>query len=163
MNSKLFRSKPCCCFIAIISTQHFEIYRLTRHKEVSYFVISFCERIEDPSTASVELCVGQIVVILQASEAVGPQTNLLNLGAIEPRVSLDPGGRHKGGDDEDHTDNSDRKSCVTRQCSLPLHIGVREQVVRDPHLRTVEEKRPAAHISTIVLAAKMAEDRCDLY
>merc|ERR1712209_183154 len=96
-----------------------------RHKEVSYFVVSFCERIEDPSTASVELCVGQIVVILQASEAVGPQTDLLNLGPIEPRVSLNPGRRHKGGDDEDHTDNSDRKSCVTCQRSLPLHIGVR--------------------------------------
>ena len=94
---------------------------------------------------------------------MGPQTDLLNLGPIEPRVSLNPGRRHKGGDDEDNTDNSDRKSCVTRQRSLPVHIGVREQVVRDPHLGTVEEKRPAAHISTIVLAAKMAEDRCDLY
>ena len=114
--------------------------RLTGNEEISDFVISLGERIEDPSTAGIKLSVCQVVVVLQAAEAMGPQAHLLHLGPIKPWVALNPRWSHKSSDDEDNADDADCQGSVTRQRPLPVHVGVREQVVCDPHLGIVSEK-----------------------
>jgi len=107
-----------------------------RRKEVqgvSNLAIALCEWIEYPPTSGVKLSVCQVVVILEAPEAMSPQPNLLHLGPIEPWVALDPGGRHKGHGDEDHTYNANGEGCMACQRPLPVHIGVRQQIVSHTH------------------------------
>ena len=136
--------------------------KLTWDKEISNPIISLGERVEYPPTPGVEPSVAQIVVVLQASKAVGPQTHFLNLGPVEPRITLDPVRRHKSGCDEDNAEDSDGESSMAGERPLPVDIGVREEVVSQPHgdLEDCVPDQDSAHISAP--RSKMAEDRCNL-
>ena len=95
---------------------------------------------------------------------MGPQPNLLHLCSVKSGIPLNPGRSHKSGDDEDNADDADGQGGMACQRPLSLHVGIREQVVCDPHFNgVIPEKWVALTYRQLCVAAKMAEDRCNLY
>ena len=62
---------------------------------------------------------------------MNPETELVELGPVEPGVDLQPVGGHKAGCDEDNHDEAEAESNVPSEGPLPVGVGVGEQVISD--------------------------------
>ena len=66
----------------------------------------------------------------QRPETVHPQTNTLNLGAVDPGVALDPVGGAEREGDEDGDDDEGADGELAGQRPLPVNVRVGQDVVK---------------------------------
>ena len=119
--------------VSNVKVSLFAMFGLTWNNEVSNFRISVSERIEDPPTGNKESLVTEIIWVWERVKTMNPEAELVELGAIKPRVHLQPVRGHEAGGDEDNHDEAEAEGHVPRQSPLPVGICVWKQVIPDTH------------------------------
>ena len=104
---------------------------LTWNNEISNFCVSICERIEDPPTGNKESLVAEVIGVGEGIEAVDPESELVELGPVEPGVDLQPVGGHEAGGDEDNHDEAEAEGNIPGQGPLPVGVSVGKEVIID--------------------------------
>lgn len=92
---------------------------LTWNQKAANFIISCCKRIVHPSATDKESSLKVIVDVWQWSEAMGPQTESIELGTGYSVITDQPAGCCKSNNDANEGNGKNRYPAIARRCSAP--------------------------------------------